>query len=247
MPLLLGNYQKYDTAPALIAPCFKIRHNYTRPARFFSWQPKAGTGCEGGENIILLMKSFIATFIFLALALPTRAQESLVPLSIGEEWLQMANDIHRSHLVTREYILHPPQKPLPPSIMDTLTRYDWIRTDNYFYKTGGFNPDFGEIQRKYMFFRFDPDGIRNRLEGGRAFGDDPSLINYHSTNKPTPVKIVEHQAHTFIMMADGSFMRVVSFENGILLLDVFGDRCPLDQIDHPRRFRDVYLAVPRYF
>jgi hypothetical protein len=173
------------------------------------------------------------------------AQTSVLDGPAAAQWYKLAQEIQLSKHVTKEYVLHPPPCEFPPNLMDTLKKYDWLDIGSYHYSQSSWSAFFNEPGFQKSIETFDASGNRTRYD---AFG-----VNYYEKehietpryNPPFKMTIQQKIGRTFFCYDDGSLAEIISYSNGVLIWDNDDGGAKITDRNYPRRFRKVWIAVPR--
>ncbi len=193
------------------------------------------------------MKTFLSPLAGLALAGYALAQTSLVPSDKAEEWLRTVHEIQKSKNFKKYELLDPRNPEIPPGMMDTLAKYDWVEVGSFWYEEAIFSDGFNEISNRYNFTRFEKDGTMNEYVGGEDSTGGSFSINYHAYNVPWQLTIEKMKGYTWLCWETEDCMRLVSYGNGVLMYDLEDGMGEFGDIHYPRRYRTVCIAVPRMF
>lgn len=180
------------------------------------------------------------------------AQYTVLEGKVVEDWIIMAHDAQLKARCTTQEILHPqdPQK-FPPGMLDTLIAYDWVKVSNYHYKDNTFSNLTGinKVSNQTFLLHFFEDGSSREYYALDKFYDTPAGVEPiplkgHDT---PPVTVGEKYGYTWLFFDEAKTdgLRLVSYRNGLLIIDTTDGGEKPGQVEYARRFRDAYIKVPR--
>ena len=143
------------------------------------------------------------------------------------------------------------QGPIDATLAADLSKYDWYIAGGWSYPEKRFDPGYeGDEPFQYDLRRYLPDGSElsyslslNRLDPAKA------VLNHLNFTLPPPtsaaIKMLGKQTY-FEVTAYGEkeLHRVVSYEKGILIIDISYDGKPHSKTV---KFRETMVAMPRLF
>jgi hypothetical protein len=165
----------------------------------------------------------------------------------ANEWLRQVQQIHLSKDIQKYDLLDPPHTDLPAALMDTLAKYDWVEVGSLWYEDVVFSDGFNEVKTRYNFTRFDADGTMNEYLGGKDSTGVSFSIKTTVHNIPWKMTVSDTLRHTWLCWDAEDCMRLVSYEDGILMYDLYDGMETFGDIRYPRRYRTVCIAVPKMF
>lgn len=196
------------------------------------------------------------TFLFAALlftstlhAQTTYYDGAIVVGARAQALSDLCHQVQAQHQLRPEQILYPqdPQA-FPPGMLDTLTKYDWLHVTNYWYKNGTWDKPGGinTIEPQSKLVRYFEDGSSQNFYVMQAgYYEAVMFLNSGGFLSP-PVEVGQRFGYTWLLATRTSDVpqRLVSYKNGVLILDV-ADKDPMEDVNYPRRFRNVYVAIPK--
>jgi hypothetical protein len=198
------------------------------------------------------MKKLTMLFSLLAIASLAHAQDDAImtgqPVA---DWIQMAHNAQASRRIMANDILYPqdPQK-FPPNMMDTLVKYDWVNVANYWYKDNTFLGNrINELSHQTFFMRYFEDGSTQAYFALEKFYETPAEMHFSGGSSGAPVTVGEKLGFTWLFydFEKNDALRLVSYQNGLLIIDCTEGSEKFGDIHYYRRFRDAYIKVPKRF
>jgi len=144
-------------------------------------------------------------------------------------------------------------KPIPAGMLDTLKKYDWYELGSYYFYEKTYQDNFKEegksSQDQFNFFRLMPDGKVVSFQLSRFKTERYEVTTTTFTKDVSPFYRVKKVGNfTCIeneIYGEKSFITVISYQNGILVID--SPKTGKAGSTEIKRFRNVYKAVPKGF
>jgi hypothetical protein len=177
------------------------------------------------------------------------AQTTVLDGPAAAQWYNRAHEIQLSKHITEDFVLHPPPCEIPPNMMDTLKKYDWLNIGDYHYSEGTFSAFFNEIDYQENIETFDADGVWTSYSAyGISYWEKEHIVT-PSYNPPFRMSVKQKYGRTFLSFDDDheedKGAPVIYYKNGVLLVDVDDGGAKITDRNYLRRFRYVWIAVPR--
>jgi hypothetical protein len=198
-----------------------------------------------GSLIVLVLCFFCTTLI--------DQQKNYQKIITGKDALYLHNQIKNIQAnigLTEANILYPSNQSVPVNLKSTLTKYDWVELVHHFYQDASFNNDIKKVSNHYDFCRFTKEG---KMYSFRSFYDPRAGANISykiQQSSAVPHQIVVENDDYFFKSIDEEdneiYHHIISYHNGILIYDITASGSKHD-LDSPRRFRQVLMAIPKVF
>ncbi|MDP1827726.1 MAG: hypothetical protein Q8L48_30920 [Archangium sp.] len=143
------------------------------------------------------------------------------------------------------------QGPIDPTLAEDLSKYDWYQAGAWSYPEKKFSPSYDDAELfQFDLRRYLPDGAE--LSYSLSINQrDPTKLQLNHLNFTLPptttaaFKKVGRQTYLEVTAyGEKELHRVVSYEKGILIIDLSYDGVPNSKLV---KFRDVRIAMPRLF
>lgn len=166
------------------------------------------------------------------------------------DWNILAHTIQSNSSVTAEDILHPedPQE-FPPNMMDTLLMYDWVKVGNYWYKDNSWMRPINEISHQTFAMRYFDDGSHRDFYGVESHYVTPAEVVWSGGGIMPPTTVGEKWGYTWLFFdyEKNDALRLVSYRDGLLIIDNTDGGERNGDVNYHRRFRNAYIKMPKIF
>lgn len=194
------------------------------------------------------MKKMILTVAGWLMVCQASAQTRVLDGPAAAQWYNRAHEIQLSKNITKDFVLHPPACEIPQGMMDTLKKYDWLDIGDYHYSQGTFSAFFNEIDYQLFIHTFDAEGTWTRYSGYGISYWEKEHIETPSYNPAFKMCVRQKIGKTFLCFQDDAADHgcpILYYRNGVLLFDLDDGGAKITDTNYPRRFRKVWIAVPR--
>ena len=139
---------------------------------------------------------------------------------------------------------------LPTSMQDTLQKYDWIHLADYHYRDDSFSSSWDGSENSFMLTRYLPNGRQDNYHCSQVLQDAPILAFSHRP-KVSHTRVQKIGEFSYILQDEEgegtTYARIISYQNHILIYDVSQTGSLYDSANATKRFRKVFLGIPKKF
>ncbi|TAG91462.1 MAG: hypothetical protein EAZ20_03280 [Bacteroidetes bacterium] len=146
----------------------------------------------------------------------------------------------------------------PDNINEILYQNDWLEVAQYYFHPSNPQYNANEIQKNFirhhrtkgvLLFRFRHPTEDSPYPPHLEFVESNNELEFVGSNNELPQKIQKKGTHFYYYDKNADktgYSPMVSYKDGMLIIDVT-ESGKLNDLSNPRRFRNVYMAVPKFF